>query len=316
MFNFSEEIKLEIIGSPLQTTSEKLAFLSAFIRTSGSIISHGGYFGFEITTESVYIADFITSLLTVDFSLEPKIHCSQDLFSTKDKFTFYCVDENSNAVLQVLKIVGEDGEGKYLRLGIDDNLIATEDDAIAYIKGAFLGGGSCTIPEDRFSKTTGYHLEIVFANVNVARGFCDLLCEFEILAKLVTRKDSAVIYVKSKEVVSDILNLLSAEECIKKLNEVVEKKDKLNNQNRANNCATSNIDKTLTASVNQVRAIETIRQTVGLKRLDKLLFEVAEARLVDKNASMQELADRLKISKSCINHRMRKIIAMSKELEE
>jgi hypothetical protein len=66
--------------------------------------------------------------------------------------------------------------------------------------------------------------------------------------------------------------------------------------------------------VAQIKAIETISQTIGLQSLDTMLFEVAEARLADKNASMQELADRLKITKSCINHRMRKIMEIAKQL--
>ena len=103
--------------------------------------------------------------------------------------------------------------------------------------------------------------------------------------------------------------------CLTKFDQLVEKKDKNNNENRVNNCSVSNIDKTVTASVNQVRAIEIIAGTIGLQSLDRLLFEVAEARLVDKNASMQELAARLGISKSCINHRMRKISDISKSLE-
>ena len=81
-----------------------------------------------------------------------------------------------------------------------------------------------------------------------------------------------------------------------------------------NNCSVSNIDKTVTASVKQVRAITVIADTIGLQSLDKLLFDVAEARLADTNASMQELAERLRISKSCINHRMRKIFELSESL--
>lgn len=130
------------------------------------------------------------------------------------------------------------------------------------------------------------------------------------------RKDSAVIYVKSKELVSDILYILSAHNSRDKLNRLADQKDKVNNANRANNCSVSNLDRSLTASANQVLAIETISQTVGLKSLDEPLFEVAEVRLADKNASMQELAQRLAISKSCINHRMRKIISIARELED
>ena len=140
------------------------------------------------------------------------------------------------------------------------------------------------------------------------------MCDFEVLAKLVTRKDSAVVYIKSKEVISDILNVMQAYGCLGKLNRLVERKDKSNNDNRVSNCSVSNIDKAVTASVTQTKYIEIISQTIGLQSLSKNLFDVAEARLADRNASMQELADRLKISKSCINHRMRKIADIANSL--
>ena len=155
---------------------------------------------------------------------------------------------------------------------------------------------------------------MVFSNKLTASDFCDLLCEFEVLAKLVARKDKAVAYVKSKAVISDFLSVMDCEKCLEKLNKVMEIKDKKNNANRVNNCSVSNIDKTVTASVNQVRAIEIISQTIGLQSLDKHLFEVAECRLADKNASMQELAERLNVSKSCLNHRIRKIIELAQSL--
>ncbi|MDE7453051.1 MAG: DNA-binding protein WhiA, partial [Clostridia bacterium] len=218
--------------------------------------------------------------------------------------------------LSDIGIVKYNGDERFLTFGISDKVIANDCCKAAYVKGAFLGGGSCTLPEESVLSRTGYHLEIVFSNKIAANDFCELLCSFEILAKLVARKDSAVVYVKSKEVISDILHVLSAYSCLEKLNKLVELKDKTNNANRVNNCSVSNIDKTVTASVNQVRAIEIISGTVGLQSLDKMLFDVAEARLADKNASMQELACRLSISKSCINHRMRKILDLAKSLDK
>ena len=172
------------------------------------------------------------------------------------------------------------------------------------------------MPDEGIFSKTGYHFEIVFSNKITATDFCDLLCEFEILAKLVTRKDKAVVYVKSKAVISDILSAVDCEKCLSRLNKLVELKDKKNYANRANNCSVSNIDKTVTASVKQVQAIELISQTIGLQSLDKHLFDVAECRLADKNASMQELAERLGISKSCLNHRMRKLNELAQSLVE
>ena len=314
MQNFTEEIKNEITSTTVKSRQSKNAILSAFIRTSGSIISKNGCFGFEIVTENEKTAEYFTSLLEEEYGLHTIVSSANlDLMNGKDTLAFECANEISEKFLIETGIVGEDSDGKYLIFNIDEKLIVDEQSKLDYIKGAFLGGGSCTLPDEGAFSRTGYHFEIVFSNKLVANDFCELLCGFEILAKLVARKDKVVVYAKSQAVISDILDAIGCRKSLGKLNKVVEIKEKQNNDNRVNNCSVSNIDKTVTASVNQVRAIEIISQTIGLQSLDKPLFDVAECRLADKNASMQELADRLKISKSCLNHRMRKIneIALS-----
>ena len=315
MLNFTEEIKNEITSAIPEERCCRLALVSAFIRTSGSVISRNGSFGFEITTENESTAEFISDILESAFSLHLTVTGAKfDVLSGRDKLTFECVGDKAQRLLAELGIIGENDGGVYLILGIDEKIIGNDCCKAAYIKGAFLGGGSCTLPEEGTYSRTGYHFEIVFSNKITAGDFCALLCDFEILAKLVTRKDSAVVYVKSKEVISDILHVVSAVSGLDRLNKIVELKDRTNNANRVNNCSVSNIDKCLTASVNQVRAIETIAVTIGLQSLDKMLFDVAEARLADKNASMQELSERLSLSKSCLNHRMRKILELAKSL--
>lgn len=315
MQNFTEEIKNEISSKPALGRDNARAFLSAFIRTSGSIISRGGYFGFELVTENERTAEFFLSILEETFGLNLTVSGAKfDLLSGKDKLAFECADEKTDKLLKELKIVGEDEDGKYLIFGIDEEIISEESGKLGFIKGSFLGGGSCTLPEEGIFSRTGYHFEIVFSNKLTASDFCDLLCDFEILAKLVVRKDKAVVYVKSKAVISDLLDVMGCDRALDKLNKLVEFKDRQNNANRVNNCSVSNIDKTVTASVNQVKAIEIISQTIGLQSLDKNLFEVAECRLADKNASMQELAERLNISKSCLNHRMRKLSELANSL--
>lgn len=317
MLNFTEEIKKEIIATPVQSRKDALCILSAFIRTSGSVISRGGVYGFEIVTESEATAEYFSEIAENIFGLNLTVSAAKfDLLSGRDKLSFECVNAAAEKFLTEAGIVGTDEYGAYLNFGIDDSLVNDEISMICYIKGAFLGGGSCTLPDESSYSRTGYHFEIVFSNKSTASDFCNILAEFEILSKLVSRKESAVVYVKSKEVISDILNLMSCGGCLEKLSKIVEIKDKQNNANRVNNCSVSNIDKTVTASVKQVQAIEVIKQTIGLKSLDMPLFEVAMCRLADKNASMQELSDRLHISKSCLNHRMRKIIEISQSLSQ
>ncbi len=317
MSNFTEEIKNEIIENGIESDCCKKAFLSAFVRTSGSIISRGGQFGFEIVTENERTAEFLCDMLEKHFDVTPaRVGVEYDRFSGRDKLTFSCFGENTEKLLCELKIIKKSAGGVSLVFGIDDDLVASDCCMSAYLKGAFLGGGSCTIPDEGSYSRTGYHFEVVFSNRNTAGDFCDILCSLDILAKLVARKDSAVVYVKSKEVISDILNEMSVADCLEKLNKIVELKDKTNNDNRVSNCSVSNIDKAVRASVAQIRAIETIRQTIGLKKLNEKLFEAAEARLADPNASMQELADRLNVTKSCLNHRMRKIADIAGTLSQ
>ncbi|MDE7083714.1 MAG: DNA-binding protein WhiA [Clostridia bacterium] len=315
MSTFTEELKNEIIRQPVDGELCSISFLSAYIRTSGSIVAVGGNYGFEIVTENERTAEYICDLFESVFGIPLSVSDADfDVKSGRDKLKFVCVGADTCEILERLGVVQRHNDGISLVFGVSDKLIADENCMRAYIKGAFLGGGSCTLPDEQTYSRTGYHFEIVFSNRITASDYCELLCEFEVLAKLVTRKDSAVVYVKSKEVISDLLNVMQTEKCLKKLNRIVEKKDKSNNENRVSNCSVSNIDKAVTASVAQIKAIEIISQTIGLKSLKANLFEVAEARLADKNASMQELADRLHISKSCINHRMRKIADMAAQL--
>ena len=316
MLNFTEEIKNEITSSPV-TSEGARAILSAFILTSGNIMLKNDFYGFELVTENERTAEFFLNILEENFGLSLTVSGAKfDLLSGKDKLAFECADEKTDKLLKELKLVAADEDGYYLNFSVDAETLKREDNIINYIKGAFLGGGSCTLPEESVSSRTGYHFEIVFSNKITANDFLDLLCEFEILAKLVMRKEKWVVYAKSKAVISDIFAAIGCEKGLDKLSRIVERKDRQNNANRINNCSVSNIDKTVTASVNQVRAIEIIAQTIGLQSLDKALFEVAECRLADKNASMQELAERLNITKSCLNHRMRKLNELALSLTD
>lgn len=313
MKSFTEEIKNEITSKNIEDRASKLAMLSAFIRTGGSVLSRGENFGFELITENEQTAEFFTDMLENGLSVQLS-GVTSDNNGEKNKMKLECLSGASADLLREMRIIDESIDGARIINGIDENLISKNKYKLSYLKGAFLGGGSCTLPEESIYSRTGYHFEIVFPQRRIATDFCELLCGFEILAKLVARKDTTVVYVKSKEVISDILDLMSCRKSLEKLNRLVEHKDRQNNANRVNNCSVSNIDKTVTASVKQVKAIEIISQTVGLQSLDQGLFDVATCRLADKNASMHELAERLQISKSCLNHRMRKIIEMSEAL--
>ena len=314
--NFTSDIKKEIISHSglfgKKKDGERKAAISAFLRTSGDIgLTADGAPVFYFVSETENVAEYFMSLFYETFATELYIsYATMDKMSGRDKLVLQCPTEHALAVAQALGVLKRSGG---IKEDISASLVSTEEKAIAYIRGAFLGGGSCTLPSE--GGKTGYHLEIVFASKRTAKDFCALLADFEIIAKLTERKEDGVVYIKSKELISDFLSIIGAEHCLKKLSALVEKRDKANNDNRARNCIAGNADKAAIAAVKQVCAIEKLKNNGGFTDLSAELRSLAKARLENPAMSLQELANKLGISKSCLNHRMRKLMELAGEIE-
>ncbi len=314
--NFTSDIKKEIInhgiGRGQGGTAEKRAALSAFVRTSGILGEKDGSPNFFIVSETENVAEFFMSAFSEVFNADLSItNATMDRMSGRDKLLLQCPQSQAMEVMKSLKLVKRTGG---IRYGISASLTDSDECKIAYIKGAFLGGGSCTVPSDGAS--TGYHLEIVFSDKQTARDFCALLDELECIARLVERKDTFVVYIKSKEVISDFLAMMGAEHALRKFSALVEKRDRANRNNRAQNCMAGNADKAAIAAVKQVVAIEKLKQWSGFADLPDELKTLASLRLNNPSMSLQELADTLKVSKSCLNHRMRRLMDLAEKCEQ
>ena len=313
--NFTNEIKRELLKLGFESACCKTAALSAFLRATGSIERRGGETGFSFVTESEEVAEYFIALLEEVFGAElTVVQATADHRNGKDRLCFECIGSRSLYILNELGIAEYEGEELILKMHIDRYLLENDCCKVAYIKGAFLGSGSCSLPRE--DSGSGYHLEIIFSNRFLADGFADLLAQFDILAKCVDRKGSRVVYLKSRESISDFLHLIGAENALHSLDMLTVRRDERNRINRVANCMQQNTDKTVVAAVRQVRAIEGIESTVGLDALDAGLREVARARMQDKEASLQELAARLGLTKSCLNHRFRRLMRIAEELTE
>ena len=313
--NFTSDIKKEIItrGSVpgRRGEGERKAAISAFLRTSGDIGLRDGLPVFYFVSETENVAEFFMSIFFETFGTELYIsHATMDKMSKRDKLVLQCPSEPSLEIAKALGLLKKTGD---IRDGIPASLISTDERRISYIRGAFLGSGSCTIPTE--TGKSGYHLEIIFSNRKIAREFCQLLADFELLAKLTERKEDSVVYFKSKELISDFLSIIGVEHALRKFSTLVEKRDKANNDNRAKNCIAGNADKAAIASVKQVVAIEKLKNSSGFTELSSELKVLAKARLENHSMSLQELADKLGVSKSCLNHRMRKLMELAGELD-
>ncbi|MBO7368796.1 MAG: DNA-binding protein WhiA [Clostridia bacterium] len=306
--SFSADLKSEIISKKIKKPCCKLAALSAFIRTSGSILTKGKKIGFNFVCEAD-VAEFFQSIIEKLYGERSKKETDK---SGRVKIT--CLSDTSFNILVDAKIIEISGEGISVRLDIDDGLVENECCLSAFIIGAFLGSGSVTVPTIDKTKTTGYHLEVVFLKYVTAGDFADLLSRKGFLPKTVERKDKFVVYLKNAEEISDFIAMLGANKSYLSLTDILIKKEVRNEENRKLNCEMSNLSKQIDAFLKTREEIYLIEESIGLDALGEALKSVCLARLENEDASLSELADILGVTKSCLNHRLRKISEIAKNL--
>ncbi len=317
--NFTLDVKKEIISRSLakkrtaeEAIAAKKAALSAFIRTSGELGFYEGLPNFFITTETERVAEFFTTLFYDVFGFELSVSAHHNKLSGRDKLLLTCPQSECKRVLKELGLLRDKGDG--FKTWIPSALVRSDESKAAYIRAAFLGSGSCILPGEENS--TGYHLEFVFGEEGIAEEFCGLLEDFELFGKRAERKDTFVVYIKSKEMISDFLSVIGAEKALANFTDLMEMRDEANQHNRVTNCYMGNLEKTLQASSKQVRAIKTLKDKAEFLELSPELQKLAEVRLQYPMMTMQELADHLKISKSCLSHRMRKLMCVAEKYIE
>ena len=182
----------------------------------------------------------------------------------------------------------------------------------AFIRGAFLAGGSISDPNK------SYHFEVVCRTTAQAVQLRDVINSFGMDAKIVARKKYQVVYLKEGAQIVDILNVMEAHVALMNLENVRILKEMRNSVNRKVNCETANISKTVNAAVKQLRDIAYIRETAGLSSLPDSLRETAQLRLEYPDAPLAELGTYLSppVGKSGVNHRLRKISEIADRLRE
>ncbi len=180
----------------------------------------------------------------------------------------------------------------------------------SFLRGAFLCCGSMSAPEK------GYHLEFVCAHEKQAEQLKEIITQFDIEAKIVSRKKYFVVYLKEGAGIVDLLNVMEAHVALMELENLRIVKEVRNSINRRVNCEAANISKTVHASARQVEDIEYIKEHYGFLRLPDNLREVAEVRLEYPDAALKELGQYLNppVGKSGVNHRLRKLSELADRL--
>ena len=199
-----------------------------------------------------------------------------------------------------------------LTLHVNFGMLEEEAECMAYLRGAFLAGGSVTDPAKR------YHLEMTTSHYKVSRETCALLIECGFSPKELSRGGNNILYFKQSDYIEDFLTAIGAQVSAMGVMEAKVEKDLRNGVNRRVNCETANLTKVVDASMGQMAAIRALEEAGELDKLPGKLRETALLRRENPEATLQELAAMLNppMTKSAINHRMRKLLELARALEE
>ena len=180
----------------------------------------------------------------------------------------------------------------------------------SFLRGIFFAGGSITDPLKR------YHLELTTSHAQASRELDVLLRECGDPPKSVSRNGSFVTYFKQSDQIEDFLTMIGAPVAAMNVMSAKLEKDLRNSVNRRLNCDSANLDKAVLASQEQLEAIRALQTAGLLEQLPDKLQLTAALRLENPELTLSELAEEFDppVSKSCLNHRLRKILELAKGL--
>ena len=296
--SFSAEVKQELCRAPVNrkccAQAEAygiLLYCNTF--SSGEI---------RIITESDALAQRLPLLFKKAFQVS-----FDRLPDGEGKHIFLINDpEKLSAVQQVF---GNDKRA--LALHINFGVLEENCCRISFLRGAFLSGGSVTDPQK------GYHLELSTSHQSVSREMVALMRDLELEPKDAPRKGNAVIYFKQSDRIEDFLTSIGAPISAMEVMNAKLEKDLRGSVNRRVNCDAANLDKAVEAAQGQIEAIRILEENGTLANLPEKLQEVARLRQQHPADTLIQLAGRCDppITKSALNHRLRKLIEMSKAKE-
>ena len=303
--SFSRTTKEDLVKLRVRTRKARLSQLAGLTHTCGALYVGRGR-GALYTTETLAVGRHILSLASSLYEVESAIELSMRE-KRRAQTSVTLLGAQAEQLLFDTGLLSKDADGLRLSEAAPQTLLVGDERARAFLRGSFLGSGSCANPY------RGYHLEIVARSRAFAEQLRALIIAFGPEARLMRRKDKYVVYLKGGDV-AGFLALIGASQAALAFENVRVEKDYRNYINRANNCDTANIGKTVNASAEQRLAIEYIEETTGLSHLPAPLYEAATLRLNHPDATLQELADMAEIGKSGMNHRLTRLMRIAKEI--
>ena len=174
-----------------------------------------------------------------------------------------------------------------------------------FVKGVFLSCGTVSKPE------SSYHAEMLIRGEERAAALAALLESLGQIPGVIARKNGKYgVYFKNSEEISDFLGFLGAGKAVFRLLDAKIYRDLRNEANRVSNCELANIRHTVDASAEQMKAIRIIIDRGAEVNLSDELRQTFDLRAAFPDDTLSELAEKHvpKITKSGVNHRLRRIV--------
>jgi len=296
--SFSSNVKAELCRIPLHKPCCAVAEAYGILLFCNTFSPNG----IRIVTENRDFAQRLPKLFRkafgVDFDLIPEADQGKQIF----------VLDDPEKLKQIFSAFGLDA-ATTITLHVNLSVMEEECCRISFLRGAFLAGGSVTDPEKR------YHLELATSHLKVSREVYSLLLELGFAVKDTTRGGSYILYFKQSDYIEDILTSIGAPVCAMHIMEAKVEKDLRNEVNRRVNCETANLTKVVDAAQEQLAAIRRLETSGMFDELPDKLRKTAMLRKEYPEATLSELAQMQDppLTKSAINHRMRKLVELSKQ---
>lgn len=306
---FSYQAKNEIVRNHSKNDiCRKMEFFGTLFVSGCFFVAKNS--GILIKTENEQVArhifSLVKSLFTFDVVLEEKLQEHR-------KVSLYEIRISGEGLLDYMKEIGyicADENGMHIAEALPKMNLEDEGQVKAFIRGCFLGTGSCTDPADSYSA------EIICPNENLALQIADILNSYSLFAKVSERRQKYVVYLRDGDSVTGFLAFIGSHSSALGLENIRAEKETRNYVNRTSNCENANIDKMVAASMNQKAAIDSIISHGYYSNLTEALKQAADLRLEHPDASLQELADLASIKKSGMNHRLYRLVEIADYLDK
>lgn len=287
--SFSSKVKEELEKHISSSRHCQIAELAAMIHYCGQLTrGENGQLQLQISTENPAVLRKCFTMLDKTFNINT---------SVVEK------EEDILGLFQAIKLIDSKGVLHDLRDQVNPIILKQSCCQRAFLRGAFLSIGSMSDP------AKSYHLELVCNNRLQAVQLQEIIKNFQLDAKIISRKKNFVVYLKEGSNIVDFLNICEAHVALMDLENLRILKEMRNSINRRVNCETANIAKTVNAATKQIEDILFIRDYIGFSKLPDTLREMAQVRLDYPEATLKELGQYLdpKVGKSGVNHRLRKL---------